>query len=174
MTCTHVEFGRDAGFVRLSGFLSRLAESQSRSVIGVFPGPASAPCLVVDFSCSEGVLFLELVDLLGLEKEELFFCIGGREESHGNLVVAPLSNFQQLAHAKPGLLPANAKPGLPPAHAKSGLPPAKAKPDCPGTSQAWLPRHKLSPVAPENAKSHASHAEPCTNLWFAFVPMLTL
>mgnify|MGYP000361736232 CR=1 FL=1 len=33
---------------------------------------------------------------------ELFFRMGGREESHGNLVVASLSNFQTIACMSPG------------------------------------------------------------------------
>ena len=33
--------------------------------------------------------------------------------------------------------------------------------------------NKLSPVTPDNATSHTHHAKPCTDFWFAFIPMLT-
>ena len=83
------------GFARFPGFsLSSCGVAVCLAVVGVRPDPV-APCSVVDFSCTrvEEVCFWSWWILLGLEKEEFcFFRIGGREESHGNLVVAPMSN----------------------------------------------------------------------------------
>ena len=152
------------------GSLSRLAESQSLSVVGVFPGPASVPCSVVDLFVyqSGGGFFLELVWIFcsGWEKRS-FFRIGGQEESHGTLVVAPLSNFQQLQKTGNNLqhMPSLVAPGtcqarlprhmLNPvalANANSGCPQQMLNLVAPGTCQARLPPHMLNPVALANAK----------------------
>ena len=142
---------------RFLGFLSRLAESQFLSVVGVFfPGPASAPCSVVDrFLYQSGhSLFLGVEKFcLSWKERSLFFRIGGREESHKNLVVASLSNFQTTACM-------SMSPGGARHHNRkyeSGLRPAKKpKSGCPP------------------AKNLLLHVKPCTNLWVVFIQILTI
>ena len=92
---------------RFLGFLSRLAESQSLSVVGVFfLAQQVRPVSVVDrFLYQSGhSLFLGVEKFcLSWKERSLFFRIGGREESHRNLVVASLSNFQTtIASISPG------------------------------------------------------------------------
>ena len=89
--------------------------------------------------------------MLELEREEFVFSYRrARGEPHkksGRSFTEQLPNHNRKHES-----------GLRPAPAKSGLPPAT----------------KLSPVIPENIISHARHAKPCTNFWFAFIPMLPI
>mgnify|MGYP000262060782 CR=1 FL=1 len=135
------------------GFLSRLAESQSLSVVGVFfPGPASAPCSVVDrFLYQSGhSLFLGVEKFcLSWKERSLFFRIGGREESHRNLVVASLSNFQTIACM-------SMSPGGARHQVKSGLSPGTCEP---GNNLQHM--HNVNYGCPVNTKSAKIGVSPC-------------
>ena len=93
MTCTHGEFGQDAGFCAISRVLSRLAESQFDWRLSAFVLIQWRPVWWWPFRVPAGMRCVF---------SELFFRMGGREESHGNLVVASLSNFQTIACMSPG------------------------------------------------------------------------